>query len=268
MRRLLFWLLVPLVLVVVIYSGELPELVMTYSPKTGRVVDATTGKGIPGVTVTALGWFWQGGLFTTSSGCTFASFGLTDANGYYRTPSGWRRVNPGAPWFHPGNSWTINAVKPGYTLVDKSNFKAGSGEGAVVTSKWKIFSVGVSDIVMRAVDLPLKERVEDYAYGMAGDNCASTDPSLYHELRNEVFSDLKARVCALPADTPLDEKTVWGLEGFSSYLTPDSRSVERFKQRLIKLDPAYSQTLNPSHPPHDYRAGDLCSVMTEMGNDK
>lgn len=267
MRRLLFWLLVPLVLVVAIYSGEIPELVMTYSPKTGRVVDASTGKGIPGVTVTALGWFWQGGLFTTSSGCTFASFGLTDANGYYRTPSGWARVNPGVAWFDPRNWWTINAVKPGYTLVDKSNIMAGTSQGAVVTSKWNVFSVSVSDIAMRAVNLPLKERVDDYGYGMAGDNCTSTDPRLYHELKKEVFSDLKTLVCSLPTGAPLEEKTVWGLEGFSTYLTPDSSSVERFKRRLIKLDPAYSQTLNPSHSPHDYRAGNLCSVMTDMGND-
>lgn len=269
MRHFLFWMLGLSLLIVVSYSAEIPELVTTYSPKTGRVIDAATGKGIPGVTVVALGWFSQGGFYASSFGCTFESLGLTDADGYYRTPSGLMHMAPGAPWLGPKNWWTINAVKPGYALVDKSKYNDTVGvdrHGAVVTSRWKVFSVGVSDIVMHKVDASLDERFDDYS--VAGGSCELINPALYYRLRNEIFSDLRPMVCALSVDAPLDEKTVWGLHGFSTHLTPDSRSVERFKQRLIALDPAYSQTLNTSHAPHAYRAGDLCTVMTAMGNDK
>jgi hypothetical protein len=259
---------VVLVVLVLAYAREIPEIVSAYSVKTGRVVDKDTGKGIPGVTVLVHGWFNEGGLFQGSQGCTFAALGYTDTEGYYATPSGWRHLTPGLPIWDPHNLWTINVVKPDYTLVDSNNRQTPAGRGATVSSAWQILAVAVSDITMKKVDLPLKERVEDYGNVIGGGGCVKVNSEVYDRMHQEIFADLKSRTCALGRDAQLDESTVFGLTSLSTYLYGDSRSVERVNERMTKLDPAFSQALINNHPPHTYRASDLCQVMTAMENDR
>ena len=257
------------ILLLLAYAREIPEIVSAYSAKTGRVIDKDTGKGIPGVTVLVHGWFNEGGLFQGSQGCTFAALGYTDADGYYVTPSGWRHLTPGLPIWDPHNNWTINVVKPDYTLVDSNNRQTPAGRGATVSSAWQGLAVAISDIAMKKVDLPLNERVHDYAITIGGGGgCVKVNPDVYERMHREVFADLKSHTCALAADTQLDEPTVFGLTSFSTYLYGDSRSVERVNEKMTKLDPAFGQALINDHPPHTYRAGDLCQVMTAMENDR
>jgi hypothetical protein len=258
---------VVLIVLILAYAREIPEIIDAYSAKTGRVVDKDSGKGIPGVTVIVQGSFNSAGLFQGSHGCTFAAFGNTDAEGNYRTPSGWMHVSPGLPIWDPHNTWTINVVKPGYTLVDSNNRLTPHGRGANVSSTWNVLAVAVADIAMQHVDLPLKERVDDYAYADGSAGCIKVNPDLYFRMKREIFVDLKAATCALPADASVDSPTVFGLTSFSANFNPDySPTVESVRRRMTKIDAGFPHI--PDIPPQTYRAGDLCQVMTASESDR
>src|ERR1700752_2892876 len=65
---------------------NLPGFLMARVPKTGRIVDATSGEGIPDVTVIASATFYAcGGLVETrcASNTEYRMLTRTDANGRY-----------------------------------------------------------------------------------------------------------------------------------------------------------------------------------------
>lgn len=268
------WLIVLFAIVLLSYAREIPELVMAYSAKTGRVVDAVTRKGIPDVAVIASGYFFSGGLYQTQHGCTYNVIGYTDSEGKYWLPGTWRHISPGLPYLDPHNTWSITAVKPGYVFAgDKerieknANANLRSLRGAAadsVSSSWMGYVVSVSDIALETADLSLRQKTE---YFPQTGGCVEDNSELSFRLRRDLFDNLKNGVCGADSSTQLDSETVLGLQGFSIYLSHDSRAVFRFTERLSKLDPAFADILKSEHQEHTYRAADVCQVMTDMGRE-
>lgn len=99
---------------------------MANSMKYGRIVDATTGKGIPDVSVIAAANFFAGpGLGGDN---TYRVISHTDENGNYWIPSTWLQMNIMPPVGSPHTRWLISAYKLGYVFVgDEQAWSAQSG---------------------------------------------------------------------------------------------------------------------------------------------
>src|SRR5437660_817150 len=81
------WRWVFLVLILAIYFPQMRGCVTVFSPKVGRVVDVTTGQGVPGAAINAASRLGAEGH--GSGDGVYRVITYTDADGNYRVPGTW-----------------------------------------------------------------------------------------------------------------------------------------------------------------------------------
>lgn len=198
--------------------------------KHGRVVDADTRRGIPGVTVTAI---WTSGTYDTgwagsSGGCDLERVSVTDANGDYTIPDVygaerferiwwkqllWRGV--GATPFGVGYNWHLVPFKATYVRVgDESHIAAAAAAeyqpDRSFSAYWNppsylngLRQVEIEPIVLRKTQLgPTDEIIYDYALYMRS-VCSG-----YPKVRETMKARLQDLACSLPEDELLDPQVV------------------------------------------------------------
>jgi hypothetical protein len=94
---------------------------MANTPKAGRVIDVTTGKGVPDATVIAAAKIYAGSVYSGGENI-YRVITHTDKYGNYAIPGTWRESWSNLPFRLPGAnahiSWFITAFKPNYGFAD------------------------------------------------------------------------------------------------------------------------------------------------------
>jgi hypothetical protein len=250
---------------------NLPGFLMARVPKTGRIVDATSGEGIRDVTVIASAVFSScGGLVETRCE-SFTEYRLltrTDANGRYWIRPAFGGLGTLVPLLgEKDEEWHITAVRPGYAIVgdhvawtylDESGrpkFPPPSASDVPPAYSLVLFAL-VDPIRMYRVDLDLKQTAIYMSGVVPGDSFVrESKPSEEVALRRRIFAPLQASVCAQRSDADLDLSTY----GAFLDLAPD-RAAFLTKAREIDPDIAKDFSLK-----RRYSAAVVCEEM-KAGN--
>lgn len=124
-HKFLYWVLIPLLLVVGWVLLPLASNAIVYGSKSGQIVEAETGAPISGAFVIASAAFAarnpvEGG----THGVMYRTIVQSDANGRFEIPSSWSTAVMPVPFVHnvvPRIAWTVTVVKPGYILASDEN---------------------------------------------------------------------------------------------------------------------------------------------------
>jgi hypothetical protein len=230
------------------YRGMLAE-------KRGRIVDADTGQGLAGVTITAI---WTSGTYDTgwassSAGCDLQRVVTTDRNGDYTIPSVYGEITFDRIWwkqlmmrslgmtpFGVGYNWHLVPFKQGYVRVgDESEIpvaaKAPHQPDRSFAVYWNPPSYDaeltysqLKAIVLRRTKLsPTDEVIYDYALYMRS-VCTG-----YPAVRETMKDSVQDLACALPEDQILDPQVIHAflaIAGESRFFHSSSALWERNKQ--------------------------------------
>lgn len=278
-RSLTFsWLVAAAVAVFVLL--QLPGYLMARVPKSGRVVDSTTGKGIPDATVIAWATFSAcGGVVESrcSSTTEYRLLTRTDQDGNY-----WIRNNylsgimPLIPIVLSDRreSWQITVIKPGYAVVgdhvawtyldrlgNARLYPPSTSDEPPPASSFVLFA-RVDPIPMYRVDLDLKQSSLYFA-GLLRGGSGRVDQDMWNEpeetaLRQHLYAPLQASVCGQPAATELDYGTFSAL----LILAPDGTA---FLAKAKQLDPNLMK--DPS-PERKYKAAIVCDEMKAANHEQ
>jgi len=210
-----FWMIVGGAILLV-FLPQIPSCVMSNTPKSGKVIDGTTGKGMPNVLVIAAAKFNAGPMIHGSARSTpYRIMTRTDTDGNYWIPNTWRHTTFGFPGTDPRERWFITAFKLGYVVEgDEKAVKAFNEVGkakylprSVVESPsavWLGFVVKVQPLVLKPEQLTLKEAVAYYTQiaGVGGYAVGRPEDELEVRLyANEFF---QSEVCGMDPSAELD----------------------------------------------------------------
>jgi hypothetical protein len=184
-----------------------------FLPRTGKVIDGATGKGIPNIPVIASAYFRGTGLMGTGyQEDRYRVITYTDSDGVYHIPGQWRFLSFELPLpldYHTG--WTIVAFKIGYAIVGDDDALRPDAAGVITpNSTW--FSpkatfgfpeAHVAPIVMRTVNLSDSEATWYYANLIS--LFAVKNPMAPEELalRRIGYDYFAPRICSMDPQQPL-----------------------------------------------------------------
>lgn len=77
------FLLFVLLAFIVSYMTQRSQLLTALGPKTGRIINADSGEGIPGAIIVEESWIVEEGVLSRSAGCTSVEMTRTDDSGNY-----------------------------------------------------------------------------------------------------------------------------------------------------------------------------------------
>lgn len=237
-----------------------------YLPKTGRIVDLETGKGMADTTVIAVATFYAPNPVEGSAhGTLYRIITHTDSDGDYSIPSTWSHVVfafPALPGTTPKVTWIITAYKPGYAIVGDEVawvFDEYGQASYFPRSTWfspastfQGVSVHVAPITMKTVDLSLKEAAV-YAwriasYGSALDARERPEEIALRENLNFRFMPL---VCKLDPETKMDSTEAGALTTFA-------RDYLKARSKLSELEP---QGYRDLYMRPVFHASNVCAAM-------
>jgi len=254
-------------LVVLAFLPQIPGCVMANMPKTGRVIDATTGKGMAGVAVIASAQFAAQNLIHGSNvSCRYRIITHTDADGGYYISNTWSRLAFGLPGTDPQISYAIVAYKAGYVIdgderawtFDK--YGQPGSPGSEIAAWWLGPVVRVETIRMKPAALSLKQEAVYYSDSIAGSffGCDVNRLNVQEvTFRRSAYDILMPKVCSLPSSNELDDKATGALID----LVPQ---LEKANERLKQLEP--ENWGKDSYMQPKYRAEDVCKAMQAGGD--
>lgn len=268
------WIL--LCLVLLLFSGQIPGCVMVNTPKFGRIVDATTGKGMPDVEVIAVGHFRaQGPIHGSVAEYPYRIVTHTDADGNYWIPNMLLHLRFGLPGTDAMQTWMITAFKPGYAIVgNEKSWSEFDEYGAAKylpksTSEnpsawWLGFVIRVNPIKMRPTPLTLKEAVMYYKnvteLGWSIYRAREPEELALTELSYRYFSPL---ICGMDSAFEMDTTTTGAIGNFAI-------NRDAFLKKLRDLVPTGFQTgyqlpvfKDDRLHPEIFHAKDVCKALTD-----
>ena len=214
-----------------------------FLPRTGKVIDGATGKGIPNIPVIASAYFRGTGLMGTGyQEDRYRVITYTDSDGVYHIPGQWRFLSFELPLpldYHTG--WTIVAFKIGYVIVgDDVALRPDGASVATPNSTW--FSpkatfgfpeAHVAPIVMRMESLSDSEAVSYYVDLMGFP--ASSDRMNPKELalRRIGYDYFAPKICNMDPQQPL----TWVAGDFADDKFKYSRMIQRIQEDADKKTP-------------------------------
>jgi hypothetical protein len=262
-----FWMIVGGAILLV-FLPQIPSCVMSNTPKSGKVVDAVTGKGMPDVIVIAAATFNAGPVIHGSSRATpYRIITHTDANGNYWIPSTWSHLSFGMPGTDPREKWLITAFRLGYALEgDEKALKAFGEFGrpkylplSIVESPkatWQGAVVKVAPLILNPVKLTLKEAAIYYRSILGVGGYAIGSPGDEAKLRlypNEFFL---SEVCGMDPSAELDMPTASALALFTE--RPDEAIHSLRALEPSRWSDAYHHSV--------FHAGNVCTAMKVRGH--
>ena len=203
--------------IVLAFLPQVPGCVMTNAPKAGRVVDATTGEGMPGVTVIASAHFFaQNPVHGSASDYPYRIITQTDAHGAYYIPATWQDISFAFPGMEAREEWLVTAFKPRHAVVgDEQAWKEFNKYGekkykpySVVVSPpltWRGLYFEVDPIRLQPVNLTLREAAIYYndITGLGLYSVAMRKPEEI-ALRKIGYDMFQPSVCALDGESTMD----------------------------------------------------------------
>jgi hypothetical protein len=238
--------------------------VKVYTHKVGRVVDVTTGKGMPDVAVIAVAK--SGGInYLGGSGqnTLYRYITYTDANGDYAIPSMWSHLTTWLPFFNDIQvGWNLTTLKPGYAIVgdekawdfhEYDQGYAAPSQRDSPSATWLGIVVRVAPIRMNPVELSLKAASLYYREMIIADAQYMDSPE-ERALRKPTYENLTQRVCAEGPNAEIDNWTAEGL----AILVPNK---SQFDKKLKELGIGPSDWGGNAK----FRAQDFCVAMKASG---
>lgn len=191
--------------------------------KRGQVIDAATGRGLAGVTVTVNWTSGGGGVAGSFGGCDLQRVVTTDANGEYSIPNvvgkrefqrvWWKQLAAPLLGLTPpyiGYSWTLVPWKAGYVRMGdedkiKNAVQADHQPDRSLPFYWnpppyhsELIALHIDPIYLSAEKLePIDEIVYDDALLLRA-SCSG-----YPEVREAMKAEARALPCVIPGDTAL-----------------------------------------------------------------
>src|SRR5581483_4916046 len=226
-----------------------------YLRKTGRVIDADTGEGIPGAFVVADANFIESVLKTG----TLSEYRLilrTDSKGNYAIPSTWQyAISPRFYWMtfffeSSKHTWTVLALKPGYIEdADEQNLVPPTADvdyrprvSRQRVSSWSGLSVNVQPIKLRKHNLSSAQAIVYYRgialYGV-GDS-----PEADYEMNRAISAYIASTFCSETSANPLtpkaaiDEISIFLRDSGERDTTSMSSAEALFRHKLRELEPS------------------------------
>lgn len=256
-------------LILLLFLPQIPGCVMANTPKTGRVIDAATGKGLAHVAVIAAAEFnAQNLIHGTNSSCRYRIIAYTDADGSYWIHNTWLDLAFGLPGTDPRLRWVVTAFKPGYAIEGDEGAWTFDEYGAAKkwpasviwspSSWWLGVVVRVNPIRMTPVQLSLKEAAVYYGNIISAGACNSAMPLSVEEreLRKTGYDIFLPKVCEMPPDTEMDMTEADAFSAFTYH-------IERSDVSLRRLEPSGFQDLY-RHPV--FHAGNVCQSLIAGGS--
>ncbi len=249
------------------FLPQVPGCTMANMPKGGRIVDATTGKGMSDVTVIAAAHFFSQAAFSSNAYSPYRIITHTNSNGYYWIPSTWAYLAFAFPWQEPRLTWVVTAFKPDYAIVgDEKAWSEFDKFGAPVylprstgvspPALWLGWIVKVDPIQMQQVQLGLKEAAVYYRSIIITGRVEHPEEPEEIQLRKHAYQDLLPRVCSEDSNVEFDYSTLSGLTS----IVPNRRE---FLARSKLFVPDIWPKEIYAHP--KYRAGEVCEAMKVGG---
>jgi hypothetical protein len=252
-------------LLLLIFSPQLPDAFFACAPKAGRVVD-TTGHGMPNVFVLASAHFDAGPLVHGGSAnrSLYNVIVRTDSNGDFAIPAQWSHFTLGLPGTGPTVSWVVTAFSPGLAVTgDEDGWRFDQNGDAFYPAKstaeapsasWHGTHLRLQPIVLRAASLSLAEAVAYYRkvllVGLPDRNHAGP---MEDELRRAAYRFFQPLACTSPPDSSVSMRT-------ARYLTMFTISDHASEERLRDIDPPRWQALSYSDA-LPYSAAEVCDAL-------
>lgn len=201
---------------------------MANMPKSGRLVDESTGKGVPDATVIASAIFnAENPIHGSARDEPYRVLTTTDEDGRYYIPSTWGHLRLALPGMDARERWIITAYKPGYVVAaDDEDLRKFRQSGLnkfrpksttfSPAATWLGFWVQVDPIALRRVELSLKEAVTYYrdvlGAGLYVEN-ARDDAEV--ALRAQAYATFEPMICGLEQDDIVDQNTGGAFASFA-----------------------------------------------------
>jgi hypothetical protein len=235
---------------------------MSNTPKFGKIIDTTTGKGMPGVLVIALGHFRADNpIHGSRAGYVYRVVTRTDEGGNYRVPNTWSHIQVGLPGTGATATWFITAFKPGYAIAsdDLTHLKdyVPTSTAESPAAWWLGVVTWVEPIKMHAVELTLPQSAGYYGYiaSTGWQDYASLSRPDEIALRKTGADYFLPKICALDPE----EEIGWG-----SNIAPFAGDHIWFDKEIDRLDPDWLKKptaegyMIPRH-----HAKNICNALTQ-----
>ena len=234
------------------YLPLVPGCIMAHAPKSGRIVDETTGKGIPNAfVIVAAEMTNSGGTPWESHTATDTEYRVvvhTDSDGNYWIPNTWLHLD--FAHFYPffgshRERWVLTAFKPGYVIADdernwdeippnapyylqSARFNASAHPPAAY---WLGLFVKVEPLLMHETTLSIGDSARYYGSvigtGQFGIKREWTTDELSMRDASTLF--FLPRICALDPEQEID----WGHNIGAFVIDP-----KKYRNRWHELDPS------------------------------
>lgn len=233
-------------LLVIPFLPQVPSCVMANSAKSGRIVDVTTGQGIPDVAVIAAANHYAAGPNGNGGDNTYRVITHTDANGNYWIPSQWVHLFVTLPYGNSHHTWLISGFKPGYAFVgddaawteyrdDGQPRYWPKSVGITPPATWFGLFVRVEPLEMRPVQLPLRDAALYYKSILVTGNGSGEIWNRPEEVavRKVAYDIFMPKVCALPPDTAMNEWEVGAYETFVRNPSAYNRAIRKSERKAM-----------------------------------
>lgn len=273
-RFRLKWRWIIFALVLLPFLPQVPSCMMANLPKTGRLVDVTTGKGIPDAAVIAAANFYGESFAGSGGDNVYRVIVHTDANGDYWIPNTWLHIGnwiPTIPFFirNPHTTWLITAFKPGYVFVgdekawtDYDNYGHPKywprSVGFTPPATWLGVVVKVEPLQMRPIQLSLREAAIYYRgiFLTGSPNIGEWNEPQEVALRRRAYEIFLPQVCNLDPEVEMD--TNWA-SAFDAFVPNNVRTNES----LRKLEPS---GFKDDYMYPIFHAKNVCAAMKAGGD--
>ena len=256
-------------LIAALLAFQFPSYLKTAVPKTGQIIDADSGEGVPGAVVFVKGLWHQTGLWQTPAAtCVYFDMLVTDAQGNFSVPSHYSKFEIGLPGRDAEHDWTIEVRKNGYVYGDAELPLVFNESGiyshppipwnsAYKNFQWNGLAIQIPSISLRQLDMTLEERVgmfESHGYDPAfGCHFLNEDIHEYlSNLRRSFYLDQEKIVCRSPEASTTNSATVLGLWSLA-------RNRDAFKKEM--KDAGLPVPLSTTAHGFVYRLTDVCRSM-------
>ena len=233
-----------LVAFIVSYITQLSEILIALGPKSGRIIDADSGDGIPGVIVVEESWFVEEGLLNRSAGCTSIEMTHTDANGNYHFQDSYYGWEMGFPTRSPHQHFFIHTTKHGYIEATTTWPLIHDSAGSIQTSyepwsstnfklKMKGSEVEIPPIQLRQVEMSLQDEAKYFFFAGLQKYCPNSSASVapLRDATSDFYEYATDKVCRGNDEDPIAKELVESIAIYSPNDSPVFQAMQDLNKK-------------------------------------